>query len=133
MKHKVFTLMKFMNFFVCAFAIRATKSMTKIMKIYSNVLSRSFIVLDITFMFLIHFELISVFDVIYGPIILCFPGGVIKNPPANAGDISNVGLIPGLGRSPGEANTTLLYSCLENPTDRGTWRATVHRVVHSWT
>ena len=43
--------------------------MTKIMKIYSNVLS-SFIVLDITFMFLIHFELISVFDVIYGPIIL---------------------------------------------------------------
>ena len=58
---------------------------------------------------------------------------MVKNPPANAGDISNVGLIPGLGRFPGEANTTLLYSCLENPTDRGTWQATVHRVAHSWT
>ena len=46
---------------------------------------------------------------------------VIKNPPANAGD---VGLTPGLGRSPGEGNgNPLRYSCLENPMDRGAWRA----------
>ena len=51
-----------------------------------------------------------------------FPGGsVVKNPPANAGD---VGLIPGLGRSPGEGNgNPLQYSCLENPMDRGAWQA----------
>ena len=57
-----------------------------------------------------------------------FPGGsVVKNkktPPAN------VGSIPGLGRVPGEGNgTPLQYSCLGNPTDRGTWRATVHGVA----
>ena len=49
---------------------------------------------------------------------------MVKNPPANAGDPS---LIPGWGRSSGGGNGNLLqYSCLENPTDRGTWRATVH-------
>ena len=48
---------------------------------------------------------------------------MIKNPPANAGD---VGLIPGSGRSPGGGNDSpLQYSCLENPMDRGSWRATV--------
>ena len=41
---------------------------------------------------------------------------VVKNPPANAGDIRNKGLFPGLGRSPGEGNgNPLQYSCLENP------------------
>ena len=46
-----------------------------------------------------------------------FPGStVIKNPPANAGDTGDVGLIPGLGRCPGEGNgNPLQYSCLENP------------------
>ena len=40
------------------------------------------------------------------------------------------GLIPGLGRSPGEGNGDLLqYSCLENPMDGGDWRATVHGVA----
>ena len=54
-----------------------------------------------------------------------FPGGsVVNNLSANAG---NVGLIPGLGRSPGEGNSNpLQYSCLENPMDRGAWWATVH-------
>ena len=54
-----------------------------------------------------------------------FPGGsTVKNPPASAGD---TGLIPGLGPSPGEGNgNPLQYSCLENPTDRGAGRATVH-------
>ena len=54
---------------------------------------------------------------------------VVKNLPANAGDINNMGSIPGLGRSPGEGNgNPLQYSCLENSMDRGTWRATVHGV-----
>ena len=59
-----------------------------------------------------------------------FPGGsVVKNPPANAGD---AGSIPGLEGSPGEGNgNPLQYSCLENPTDRGAWQATVHGVAES--
>ena len=61
-----------------------------------------------------------------------FPGGsVVMNLPANAGD---AGLIPGSGRSPGEGNgSPLQYSCLGNPVDRGTWRATVHGVAKSQT
>ena len=56
-----------------------------------------------------------------------FGGLVVKNPPVNAGD---VGLILGLGTSTGEGNVNpLQYSCLENSMDRGTWRATVHRVA----
>ena len=44
---------------------------------------------------------------------------MVKNPPANAGDIIESGLIPGSGRSPGGGNGNLLqYSCLENPMDR---------------
>ena len=55
---------------------------------------------------------------------------VVKNPPANAGDARDVGLIPGLGRSPGIGNgNPLQYSCSENYMDRGAWRATVHRVT----
>ena len=58
-------------------------------------------------------------------------GAVVKNPPANARDGS---LMPGLGRSSGEGNGyPLQYSCLGNPTDRGAWRATVHRVTGSRT
>ena len=58
----------------------------------------------------------------------------VKNPPANAGDISDAGLIPGLGRSPGGGKgNPLQYSCLQNPTDRGAWQATVHRVTKSQT
>ena len=45
-------------------------------------------------------------------------------------NVGNMGLIPGSGRSPGEGNDNpLQYFCLENPMDRGTWRATVHRVA----
>ena len=55
---------------------------------------------------------------------------VIKNLPANAEDKRDTGSIPGLGRSPGEGNgTPLLYSCLENPMDRGTWWAVVHVIA----
>ena len=57
---------------------------------------------------------------------------VVKNPPANARDIRDMGLIPGFGRSPGgRLDNQLQYSCLENPMDRGDWRATVHRVTKS--
>ena len=53
------------------------------------------------------------------------PGGsAVKNPPANAGDSEDVGLIPSLGSFPGEGNgNTLQYSCLGNPIDRGAWWA----------
>ena len=59
---------------------------------------------------------------------------VVKNPPAKAGDIREVGLISGSERSPGEEHgNPLQYSCLENLMDRGAWRATVHGVTKSWT
>ena len=59
---------------------------------------------------------------------------VVKNPPANAGDVRDVGLIPGSGRSPeGDHGNPLQCSCLENLTDRGAWWATVHRVTKSRT
>ena len=49
---------------------------------------------------------------------------MVENLPASAGDM---GLIPGLGKSPGEGNgNPLQYSCLENPIDRGAWWAIIH-------
>ena len=57
---------------------------------------------------------------------------VLKNLPANAGNIRDMGWIPGSERSPGEVNgNPLQYSSLENPMDRGPWWATVHRVAQS--
>ena len=61
-------------------------------------------------------------------------GAVVKNLPANAGDIGDSGLIPGLGRSPREGNgNPLQYSCLENSMDRGVWQATVQGVAKNQT
>ena len=58
----------------------------------------------------------------------------VKNPPANAGDLRDAGSVPGSGISPGgEHGSPLQYSCLENPMDRGPWRATVHGVTESET
>ena len=58
-------------------------------------------------------------------------GSVVKHPPANAGD---AGSIPESGGSPGEGNgNPLQYPCLENPMDRGAWRATAHGVIKSQT
>ena len=58
------------------------------------------------------------------------PGKVMKNLPINAGDIRNVDLIPGSGRSPGKGNDNpLQYSCLGNSMDGGACRATVHEVA----
>ena len=54
---------------------------------------------------------------------------MVKNLPADAGDAGDVRLIPGSRRTPRGGNgNPLQYSCLENPTDRGAWRATVHGV-----
>ena len=55
---------------------------------------------------------------------------MVKNLPANVGDVRDIASIPGLGRSPGGGHgKPLQYSCLENPMDRGVWRATVHGVA----
>ena len=59
---------------------------------------------------------------------------VIKNLPAKAGDVRDVDLVPGLGRSPGGGHGNPLQNpCPENPTDRGAWRATAHGVAKSQT
>ena len=59
---------------------------------------------------------------------------VVKNLTANAGDIRGAGSITGLERSAGGGHgNPLQYSCLENPTDREAWWATVQRVTKSWT
>ena len=59
---------------------------------------------------------------------------MVKNPPANAGDVRGAGLISGSGGPPGGGHSNpLQYSCLENPMDREAWWATVHRVAKSRT
>ena len=59
---------------------------------------------------------------------------MVKNPPANAGDVRDLNLIPGLGRSSGEGNgSPLQYSSLENPMDREAWQAAVLGVAKSQT
>ena len=59
---------------------------------------------------------------------------MVKKPPADPGDVKDMGSISGSGRSPeGGHGNPLQYSCLENPTERGAWQATVHRVAQSRT
>ena len=59
---------------------------------------------------------------------------VVKNQPANAGDIRDAGSIIGSGRFPGGGHgNPLQYCCLENPMDRGAWWVTVHRIAKSQT
>ena len=59
---------------------------------------------------------------------------MLKNLPANAGDVRDSDSIPGSGRFPGgEHGNALQYSCLENPMDRGAWWAILHRITKSWT
>ena len=59
---------------------------------------------------------------------------MVKNQPANEGDVTDAGSIPGLGRSPGGGRgNPFQYSCLENPTDRGAWWANIHGVTKNWT
>ena len=59
---------------------------------------------------------------------------VVKNPPTNAGDAKDAGLIPGSGIYPGVGNgNPFQYSCLENLMDRGAWWVTVHGAAKSQT
>ena len=60
-----------------------------------------------------------------------FPRGpMVKKQPANAEHTGNMGLIPGLRRSPGGRNSnSFQYSCLGNPMDRGAWQTTIHGVA----
>ena len=64
-------------------------------------------------------------------------GAIVKNPPANAGDMrdaNDVGLIPGSGKYPGGGHSNpLQYSCLENTISRGVWQATIDGLAKSWT
>ena len=87
---------------------------------------------SLSFYFLLSPVLRHVFPQLYS-VGVSLVAWMVKNLPANAGDPS---LIPGWGRSPGGGNgNPLQYSCLENPMDRGTWRARVHRlqtVGHDW-
>ena len=71
----------------------------------------------------------------YNIVDMGFPGViVVKNLPANAGDIRDMCSVPGSGISPGGGHgNPLQYSCLENPMVRGAWQATVHGVIKSWT
>ena len=68
----------------------------------------------------------------HSSVLMGFPSGSDgKESACNTGDL---GLIPGPGRSPGGGQgNPLQYSCLENPLDRGAWRATVHGLEKSWT
>ena len=70
-------------------------------------------------------------NLILTPKILGFPGdSVVKNLPTNAGDTGDMGSITGSGRHPGKGNgNPLQHSCLQNPMDRGAWRATVQGVT----
>ena len=73
-------------------------------------------------------------DIHLGIRLPCPGGSVVKNSPDNAGDMRDVGSIPGSGRFPGEGSgNPLQCSCLENPMDRGTWWAIVHGVMKSRT
>ena len=59
---------------------------------------------------------------------------MVKNLPANAGDVRDLGSFPGPGTSPGGGHgNSLQYSCLENPMDGGAWWVTVHGVAKTWT
>ena len=59
---------------------------------------------------------------------------MVKNPPANAGDVRDSGSIPGSERPPGEEHSNpLQYSCPKNPMDRTAWQYMVHGITESWT
>ena len=77
---------------------------------------------------------------LFYPIIYLYQYGLLDGLPRwlsgkeSTSNVGDLGLIPGSRRTPGEGNgNPLQYSCLENPMDRGAWRATVHGVTKSWT
>ena len=81
-----------------------------------------------------HFYSTRLYVHIYASTLALTGGSVVKNSPANAETTGDVSSIPGSERSPGRGKgNPLQYSCLENPTDRGAWKVTVHRVTKSQT
>ena len=63
-----------------------------------------------------------------------FPdGSAVKESDCDAIDARDADSIPGWGMTPWRKKGQLQYSCLRNPTDRGAWQATIHRVAQSWT
>ena len=77
-------------------------------------------------------KFIHIFRWSFSPGSLDFPGG--SDSKASAYNVGDLGLIPRLGRSPGEGNSNPLQdSCLENPMDGGSWYTTIHEVAKSWT
>ena len=91
----------------------------------------TFVQIHINIFFFGFFSTIGYWSIEYST--LCFPDTLlVKKPPANTWDIRDSGSIPGWGRSPGGGHgKPLQHSCLENPMDRGAWRAVVHGVAHS--
>ena len=80
------------------------------------------------------FGMVSILSVGFWHIRASQVGVVVKNLPINAGDIKDMGSIPGSGRSPGGGHgNSLQYCCLENPMDRRAWWAAVHGVAKSRT
>ena len=71
----------------------------------------------------------------YSCVVMGFPGGASgKEPPAETEDVRDLGSTPGSGQSPGgKHGNAVQYSCLENPMDRGAWRATVRGAAKRWT
>ena len=82
-------------------------------------------------LFLLSLQHITYFIYMQGILNMGFPGGtLLKNPPANAGDTGDAGLIPGSGRSPGVGKSNPLHNpCLENSMNRGAWQAMIHGVA----
>ena len=82
-------------------------------------------------LFLMRLQHITYFVYTQGILNMGFPRvTLVENPPANAGDTGDVGLISGSGRSPGVGNSNpLQHPCLENSMNRGAWQATIHEVA----
>ena len=121
------------NSLVYTFVYHSDLGWSKYQKIYINALSLFLelyiIILPFHTLFLLLICIKYLFSVRASQVVL-----VVKSPPANVGDIGDPGLTPGSRRSLGAGQgKPLQYCCLENPTDRGAWRATVHRVAQSWT
>ena len=85
-------------------------------------------------LFLIYSDFNYLSFIIFNLLLSCRGPPCSSESEESACNVGDLGLIPGLGRSPGERNgNPLQYSCMGNPTDRGAWWATVHGVVKSHT
>ena len=101
----------------------------------ANLLSKILLILVKTPVVLLNTRLCCCFFKILTHLIISFPGSVVvKNLPANARDIKEVGSIPRLGWSPGGGHgNPFQYSCLENLMDREAWKACIQRITKNQT